>query len=376
MSHGDKIPMLVDIDGTERNAGVRSESFVSQPMGNNHLPVTRYYGSKRRIIDWIKSSVVGLEFETVLDVFGGTGTVSLMFKSLDKKVFYNDILLSSSLQAKALLGNNAILNFESKVDAFCNEVIPESGFIAQNFHDVFYNVEENKWLDGAIRLLGEVQDHQHYAELYYCLQQSCVQKRPFNLFHRKNHYLRVNNNQNTKFGNWVTWERSFQELMGRAARDLEKARFSSTHTPVVMPCKNALEISSGYDLVYLDPPYVPLKRNDISYLERYHFLEGMASPENWQERIDWTRDSRCFKTTPEIKQWHTRSAFKESLFELVNKHSKSIVVLSYVMDAYPAFEEIEKYFLSVFKEVRVHSKLLSHALSKTAKTELLIVGVP
>lgn len=43
------------------------------------FPATRYYGSKRKLLDWIYSGVSGLSFETVLDAFGGTGSVSLLF---------------------------------------------------------------------------------------------------------------------------------------------------------------------------------------------------------------------------------------------------------------------------------------------------------
>lgn len=358
-----------DFDPSSKNEGTIFE-------GEIYLPMTRYYGSKRRLIHWIQQSVEGLKFDTVLDVFGGTGTVSLMFKHLGKKIHYNDILLSSSMQAKALLCNEAIWNFESVVAEFCDQVVPQNGFISENFCDVFYSGSENSWLDGAAILLGAVEDSQRHAELFYCLQQSCIQKRPFNLFHRKNYYLRVNNNQKSKFGNWVTWERSFKELMTRAARDLEKARFTSDHDPVILPSSEALEVSPGYDLVYLDPPYIPLARNDISYLERYHFLEGLASPEAWPQSIDWTKDSRCFKANPHIKQWHTRSKFKECLFELINIHRRSIVVLSYVMDAYPAFDDLTECFSKNFAEVRIYHKQLSHALAKKAKTEVLIIGIP
>lgn len=368
--------MLNDTESMDRVVGDVSVSFVAHKIVSNHLPITRYYGSKRRIVDWIQESVSDLSFDTVLDVFGGTGTVSLMFKSLGKKISYNDILLSSTLQARALLANGAVTGFGNDIAAFCDGVIPESGFVTKNFKDVYYSDEENSWLDGALRALGCIEDPQLHAEIYYCLQQSCIQKRPFNLFHRKNHYLRLNNNRQSKFGNWVTWERSFKELMVRAAKDLEKARFVSESEPVVLPSVNALDIPAGYDLVYLDPPYIPSKRNDISYLERYHFLEGMASPKEWPEKIDWTKEHRCFKSSPQIRQWHTRSIFKESLFALVHKHRKSIVVLSYVMDAYPTAKDIEDYFLCVFKKVRIHKKTLSHALAKTTKTELLIIGVP
>ncbi|NNB66949.1 DNA adenine methylase [Pseudomonas fluorescens] len=340
------------------------------------FPTTRYYGSKKRLLSWISSSIAGLEFESVLDVFGGTSTVSLLFKSLEKKVFYNDILLSSSLQARALLSNKSADNIEDVISDFCSGVVPCNGFITENFKDVFYTREENEWLDGAINSLEGKRGTLEYAEIFYCLQQACIQKRPFNLFHRKNLYIRLNNKKDTKFGNWATWERSFTELMLRAAKELRSTRWASRFEPVVLDSADALSLKPGYDLVYLDPPYVPTMRKDISYLERYHFLEGLASPQSWAEKIDWERPSRVFRRIEEVDRWNTKSSFKENLFDLILQHKKSIVVLSYVEGAHPSLSELEEFFNKVFSVCVVHSRSLSHALSSKAKKELLIIGRP
>ena len=57
------------------------------------FPSTRYQGSKNKILDWISYSTKDLSFETVLDAFGGTGSVGYMFKKQGKQVFYNDYLM-------------------------------------------------------------------------------------------------------------------------------------------------------------------------------------------------------------------------------------------------------------------------------------------
>lgn len=340
------------------------------------FPTTRYYGSKKRLVSWIKSAVEDLEFDTVLDVFGGTATVSLLFKSLGKMVTYNDILKSSGLQATSLLSNGGGYSVPQLVSSFCENVVPMTGIVSENFHDTFYTDEENQWLDGALSALHGELSGLNFSDVFYCLQQACIQKRPFNLFHRKNLYLRQNNSKNTKFGNWATWERSFDELMHRASFELEKTRWESPYEPVILSCTDAKDVAPGYDLVYLDPPYIPVKRQDISYLERYHFLEGMADPGTWLEKIDWQKTSRAFHKNDAIRNWNTKSTFKDNLFELVDIHKKSIVVLSYVDDAHPPLEEIEGFFKGTFKSVEVHRKPISHALSSKIKTEVLLIGKP
>ena len=53
------------------------------------LPATRYYGSKRKLLGWIHSKLKSLEFDTALDLFGGTASVSQLLRAMRKTVTYN-----------------------------------------------------------------------------------------------------------------------------------------------------------------------------------------------------------------------------------------------------------------------------------------------
>src|SRR5262245_48313860 len=75
---------------------------------NWFFPTTRYRGSKRKILPWIWTKVKDLSFDNVLDLFGGTGLVSLLFKRMGKEVIYNDYLYYNYLSAVALIQNNSI----------------------------------------------------------------------------------------------------------------------------------------------------------------------------------------------------------------------------------------------------------------------------
>ena len=58
------------------------------------LPVTRYYGSKRRVVEAIWNALnesAELKFDSFLDLFGGTGIVSYYMLSKGKHVCYNDL---------------------------------------------------------------------------------------------------------------------------------------------------------------------------------------------------------------------------------------------------------------------------------------------
>ncbi len=70
------------------------------------FPGTRYQGSKNKILNWIAYSTKDLKFKSVLDSFGGTGSVGYMFKKQGKQVFYNDYLKFNYIIGLALVENN------------------------------------------------------------------------------------------------------------------------------------------------------------------------------------------------------------------------------------------------------------------------------
>ena len=69
------------------------------------FPSTRYQGSKHRFIGWIWDCISSLDFDTVLDAFGGTGCFAYAAKTHGKTVHYNDILSFNAIIGKALIEN-------------------------------------------------------------------------------------------------------------------------------------------------------------------------------------------------------------------------------------------------------------------------------
>lgn len=340
------------------------------------LPTTRYYGSKLRLIDELAGVFSSLHFETVLDAFGGTATVSLLFKVMGKKVCFNDLLMANCLSAKALLHPSVEGVAQRNVREFVEEVRPRKGFISKSFDGFFYTESENRWLDGAAALIHDLLDEQAKADIFYCLAQACLKKRPFNLFHRKNLYLRVNCSRKTSFGNWRTWDRSFPELMLKASGELEKAKRIRTGVASVLDPSDVMSLPAGFDLVYLDPPYVKEKKNDLTYLDRYHFLEGLARGVSWGKNIDPASKIKSLTPSPAFLGWNSAAAATRLLFEVVERNSGSIVALSYAEGGVPSIGEIVAFFNGLFSDVLVFKHGLSHALRCGEKEEVLVVGVP
>ncbi len=353
---------------------------VIQPVPEliSRFPSTRYYGSKRKLLGWIYSHLGSIHFENVLDAFGGTGSVSLLFKAMRKSVTYHDGLRFNEDVGRTVLADTPAIP-RVEVEALLDQVKPSTGIISKNYSKIFFKDDENAWLDGFVELLrSEARTTEQSALLRYLVYQACLKKRPFNLFHRSNLTLRTNQGVYRSFGNAVTWERSFAHHALQAYDELYRSQLKRIGSISILPSGDADEIKPGYDLVYIDPPYVGNKDqyNRDDYWRRYHFLEGFCRYEYWDELIDHNSDIRLSAPPSWFVDWARKGTFKDRLFSFIDKHQHSIVVLSYVSGAVPSESEIKAHFETRFAQVSIHLAEYNHALSKSRKRELIFIGYP
>lgn len=339
-------------------------------------PSTRYSGSKRRILEWIWSNVEGLKFESMLDVFGGTGSVSLLFKRYRKKVYYNDLLKFNQIIGTALIENkNTVVTDDDIKNAlnFNGESYPD--FIQKHFKGIFYLDRENAWLDKAITDFLQIKNKYKRAILLSALFQACLAKRPFNLFHRANLYIRTNRVKRS-FGNKTTWEHSFEDLVKRYVLEYNKSIFDNGKKNKVIGGYDALNCPNGVDLVYLDPPYFSASSSQgTNYIAFYHFLEGLANYENWPLIINSSiGKTKKIRDPVEVYRWIKKSEIHNTFKELIERFQDNIIILSYQSEGIPSKEEILSILNKFKKKVRVFSKVHRYALSSKTKEELLFIG--
>ena len=111
-----------------------------------YFPGTRYMGSKNKIISDIWRRLDKIEFESVLDAFGGSNVVGYFLKCQGKKVITNDFLSFSYITSKAIIENSSeqINNDDLKLLLKKNK---NNCFIENTFKDIFFSLEENQFLD-------------------------------------------------------------------------------------------------------------------------------------------------------------------------------------------------------------------------------------
>ncbi len=345
------------------------------PQGFKY-PSTRYSGSKRKFLHWIWENVKDLKFKSVLDAFGGTGSVSLMFKRYGKSVNFNDLLKFNQIIGKALIENRYVTVSDEDIESVLNcngKEYPD--FITTNFRGIFFLDQENKWLDKIVSNISSIANDYKRAILLSALFQACLAKRPFNLFHRANLYMRTSKVYRS-FGNKTTWETPFSELLKRFVYEYNQAIFDNGKSNKVIGGYDALEAPNGVDLVYLDPPYFSADSNQgTNYLVFYHFLEGLADYPNWQIRMNGnTGKTKRIDDIPEIQRWTHKTKILGLFNRLIERFQDNIIVLSYQSDGIPTKGEILSILKKYKKRVTLYSKPHQYVLSKKMKEELLFVA--
>jgi len=357
------------------------------------FPSTRYQGSKAKLVGWIWEQIADLDFITCLDAFGGTGSIAYRLKQADKQVTYNDILRFNYYIGLALIENSRIRLASEEVDWILQRhpEVTYPRFVQDNFHDIYFTDEENAWIDGAITNIrklplnppyqrgpggcggqGVVTNQFKLALAFFALCQACIIKRPYNLFHRKNLYMRLAKVERS-FGNKTTWDRPFNEWFRTFVEEANRAIFDNGQTNCALKF-DAFNVPGEYDLVYIDTPYITKRGVAIDYLSFYHFLEGLAKYDEWDKHIDYKSKHRRLKPRP--SDWTDKNRIYGAFDRLFQRYQNSIIVVSYRSDGIPSESELLSLLKRYKRNVRVeHFGQYKYVLSTNSKSkEILLIG--
>jgi adenine-specific DNA methylase len=337
------------------------------------FPSTRFQGSKLKIVDWIWDALKDLDFHTVLDAFGGTGSVAYMLKQKDKQVTYNDILKFNWYIGLALIENNTTKLSNEDV-AFLiqkHKEVKYPTFVYDTFKDIYFTDEENQWIDNVATNISLLDNIYKKALAYFALFQACIIKRPYNLFHRKNLYIRLSDVERN-FGNKTTWDTGFEVHFKQFVMEANQAIFCNKQQNKTLNL-DVFDVEGEFDLVYVDTPYISKRGIGVDYLRFYHFLEGLVNYNKWAEMIDYKTKHKRLKGNG--SDWTDKTRIFSSFDRLLKKFKDSIIVVSYRDDGIPSVIELvsllKKYKPSI-EEVRRRN--YKYVLSTNNSAEVLLIG--
>ncbi len=339
------------------------------------FPQTRYQGSKYKLLTWVWENISFLDFEKVADLFGGTAAVSYLMKINLKSVAYNDLLRSNYFTGLALIENN-----ETTISKFeLNNILQREDdnhlrIISSTFQNIYYTTEENNWLDRIIQNIYFYFNDNIYKKsiLLWSLFQACIIKRPYNLFHRKNLYIRTNNVKRS-FGNKTTWDKPFEYYFKKFVHQINHAIFDNSKNCEAFQ-RDALDFKNDFDLVYIDTPYISNKGVGVDYFQFYHFLEGICDYINWENNIDYSKKHRPIYSS--YNRWVDRNKISDAFLELISHYRNSHLVISYRSDGIPSVNDLIKTVKQFKRNYKIVTyKNYKYVLSTNNKSdEILIIG--
>ena len=297
------------------------------PDQASKYPATRYMGSKQKLLEHISESVRDLEFDSVIDLFSGSGIVGYMFKAQGKKVISNDHMYMAHTFAKALVENNGVTLDLNKAKNILLENSSSDKFVQETFKGLYFTNSENIVIDNIRANIKSLTNEYEASIAMMALIRACTKKRPRGIFTyvgdryddgRKDlqtsisaHFIDAVNAINNAV---------FDNSMKNEARNTDAMK--------VKPVKNSL--------VYIDPPYFTPK-SDAEYVRRYHFVEGLAR--DWEGvEIQQHTKTKKFKgyPTPFSTQVGASSAFDQ----LFRRFSENILLVSYSSNSLPSMDEM------------------------------------
>ena len=338
------------------------------------FPSTRYQGSKAKLVDCIWEQIADLDFTTCLDAFGGTGAVAYRLKQAGKSVTYNDLLRFNYTIGLALIENSHVCLGSEDVDWLLQRhpEIEYPRFIQDTFSDIYFTDQENTWIDQTITNIRKLDDPYKSALAFFALCQACIIKRPYNLFHRRNLYIRFAEVERS-FGNKTTWDRPFDEWFRIFTGEANRSIFENGQTNRALNL-DAVRVPGEYDLVYIDTPYISRQGVAVDYLEFYHFLEGLTMYAEWAKHIDYRSKHRRLKSRP--SDWADKRQIHAAFDRLFQRYQKSLLVVSYRSDGIPSESELVSLLTRYKRNVRVeHFGQYKYVLSTNSESkEILLIG--
>lgn len=301
---------------------------IELPAQVESFPATRFMGSKQNLLKDIWSVASEFKFESVLDLFSGSGVVGYMFKTQNKLVMSNDYMSFSSCLAKSMIENNQHKLSQNDLEMLCTPNPRADQFVTETFRDLYFSDEDNMFIDQVRANLKGIKNEYKRAIAQAALVRACLKKRPRGIFTYTGYRYDDGRRDLTL---------SLNEQFIEAVEQINGAVFNNGKENKVRN-GDAMDTRLKADLVYIDPPYFsPLSDNE--YVRRYHFLEGLVR--DWKGvEMQWHTKTKKFKSYP--TPFSTEKGAYDAFDLLFKRHRDSIIMVSYSSNSLPTKDDMLK----------------------------------
>ena len=232
-------------------------------MKMTNIKNRRYLGSKAKLLDFIHNVVDKNipEWNSFLDLFGGTGNVAWSFNSPEKQIILNDILESNYLSYLAFFNSQPIdvKKLESLIEGYNKAIFENVNYFSVNFAGTYFSLENCRkigFVREDIETLFEKKKINERERAYLITSLIYAMDKIANTV---GHYDAYRMNGDLK-----------RELVLECL-DIPDIEANSRNL-IFKQDANLLVRSIKADIVYIDPPY-----NSRQYCDAYHLLENVAT---------------------------------------------------------------------------------------------------
>ena len=284
-------------------------------------------GSQQKLLGNIEAAVEKFAYDSVIDLFSGSGIVGYMFKTHGKRVISNDYMSMSHIITKALIENNAKRLEVSEAVYLLKPNRHSDKFVQKTFDGLYFTKSENVLIDNVRANIKELTNEYEAAIAMSALIRACTKRRPRGIFtyvgHRYDDGRKdLQTSLNQHFIESVT-------AINCAVFDNGKLNVArNTDSMHIRPLKGAL--------VYIDPPYFT-PNSDADYVRRYHFVEGLAR--DWKGvEIQHNTLTKKFKGYP--TPFSSAAGATDALDALFKRFAGNIIVVSYSSNSLPTLKQM------------------------------------
>lgn len=327
-----------------------------------------YIGSKLSLLDFIEKSVdevTGGNYESVCDLFAGTGAVGRRFKRKGKHIIANDIQFYSFVLNRHYIGNSKPLGF-----AGLENVIPELNNSTSRPEAVCEYLSSLEGGEGFIYqnyCLGGSNQRQYFSDENGKLCDSVRSKidawKSENLINDDEYFFLLCSLLESidKVANTASVYGAYLKALKKSAQKKLKITpaeilLSEAKHSVYNDDANKVAKENHVDVLYLDPPY-----NQRQYATNYHLLETIAKNDN--PEIHGKTGLRNYDD--QKSQYSSRAQVKAAFADLIKNAKAKYIFLSYNNEGLLDLEYIKEvmssrghygYFTQEYQRFKADSK--------------------
>lgn len=228
------------------------------PEGFFDIQNRRFLGNKHKLLNFIEEIVTEKceDFQSLCDIFSGTGVVGARFNRKGIQVISNDVLYSNFVALKTFLGAKEVnlkdlmkkVNYLNTIDAFSDN------YFSENYGNTFFSLENARKI-GEIR--EEIEKISENQEEKNALLTSLI--------------YATDKVANT-VGHYDAFRKNLDSLQPLRLLTPSIDIVSNHNNEVYNEDANLLVKKIEFDVLYMDPPY-----NSRQYCDAYHLLENLAT---------------------------------------------------------------------------------------------------